>query len=1005
MQHRLRRSAALGVTRAPKNALEISKSVIPSKDQIARFKTRSVLSLIDQRSGNNATILPSVTDYRGQANTNWYPVSNGVSVMKAKLQDQPYGAVGCGMWGIDYGYYEGRHLYRFIWDYAYVTGWVEFVNDYYTFIIHKAKLWIRPITEELTEENILYIINNIAPTQNGNNTWASGHETDVWSFTGNQIYVSLFLGTITENVLAWDRKYIANNDAVFCDALNPENNCSILLTAYSFEGQQKEIPYAHGSTYFLDNGYGGVSGRSDKHNLARSFIEFTNECFDRSNTTIFNSKARSANSFYDESNPLRWHITELRRATFVEYCNDDYKDRYFVKIEEDEHGIETALLDIIVYSTNQTGVALQRLLQYVGSEYLYLNKPYAEVVKITALEDSVFKFNVNHNFVYTWQEIADIILAMEDMWPNEPVLSKTLRFFRRLFQYDNDWKQDSYSENDPLYIINATSYRSCATCFPIYYVQRILNAAAKPWGHGGHGWNNIPGVGMLDVTYGRYYAKNRTQFFDQAEFELDSVMLNEDMIRIHTYDYYPYPASQWNGTDFTIGNPGLVTEPMREMQWRLPEGAFVEFPLKPKRTYYMYQGVYVEMPVYNNILIALVTLPAGVTGVVELPTLLLYATGEGTVKLNDITYTLPTNEAALGAVIRDKLLDYRSIEVLTNTNGVQLEFLLNVKTMTLKKHNKITKGIISGNIAVSSTIPNDAFTVQRVYISPINVKSLMTQNHTTFYNPWDFDYWCLRMPTTNNLFHIERDTFGALPKPPFDYRASNGLFNFSPMTPLKQYNNLCFAPYITPRISVFEGTLEITMQEFNDGSTIYYTLDGNDPTDQSTVYSAPFTISQACTIKAFCKKTGYKDSHILSRTMVLNFEMIPNGGFDTTDNWTMFNGWGSISGGKANFANTGSWNELRMAPDQILAPLTAGIKYILEFDLETAQAHVHFGIGECYLPANWLGGCNETTEWTPGHHVVRFTAPVGVHAGILFYGMATHGVYSIDNVSLKRDFS
>ena len=50
----------------------------------------------------------------------------------------------------------------------------------------------------------------------------------------------------------------------------------------------------------------------------------------------------------------------------------------------------------------------------------------------------------------------------------------------------------------------------------------------------------------------------------------------------------------------------------------------------------------------------------------------------------------------------------------------------------------------------------------------------------------------------------------------------------------------------------------------NDGATIYYTIDGSDPTTSSPAYSAPVEITALCTVKAVAQKKDYTDSNITS---------------------------------------------------------------------------------------------------------------------------------------------
>ena len=65
-----------------------------------------------------------------------------------------------------------------------------------------------------------------------------------------------------------------------------------------------------------------------------------------------------------------------------------------------------------------------------------------------------------------------------------------------------------------------------------------------------------------------------------------------------------------------------------------------------------------------------------------------------------------------------------------------------------------------------------------------------------------------------------------------------------------------------PTFSYNTDLHQVTLTPVTTGSQIRYTTDGSDPTASSTLYSAPFTVSVTCTVKARAFKTGLIDSDI-----------------------------------------------------------------------------------------------------------------------------------------------
>ncbi len=76
----------------------------------------------------------------------------------------------------------------------------------------------------------------------------------------------------------------------------------------------------------------------------------------------------------------------------------------------------------------------------------------------------------------------------------------------------------------------------------------------------------------------------------------------------------------------------------------------------------------------------------------------------------------------------------------------------------------------------------------------------------------------------------------------------------------------------TPVISgttPFEGSTQVTITCATAGASIYYTTDGSEPTTSSTLYSAPFTITETTTVKAIAELNG-ETSNIASKTFTAN---------------------------------------------------------------------------------------------------------------------------------------
>lgn len=77
----------------------------------------------------------------------------------------------------------------------------------------------------------------------------------------------------------------------------------------------------------------------------------------------------------------------------------------------------------------------------------------------------------------------------------------------------------------------------------------------------------------------------------------------------------------------------------------------------------------------------------------------------------------------------------------------------------------------------------------------------------------------------------------------------------------------CEAPTFTPESGeTFTETLDVVLASATDGATIYYTLDGSEPTTASSVFSEKITLTETTTINAIAVKDGLSNSSVASAT-------------------------------------------------------------------------------------------------------------------------------------------
>ncbi len=101
----------------------------------------------------------------------------------------------------------------------------------------------------------------------------------------------------------------------------------------------------------------------------------------------------------------------------------------------------------------------------------------------------------------------------------------------------------------------------------------------------------------------------------------------------------------------------------------------------------------------------------------------------------------------------------------------------------------------------------------------------------------------------------------------------NSLVLFGEVTPAAS-NNGADLYLSSPTFSVasgsYSGTQSVTINSAEPGTTIFYTLDGSYPTNNSNFYNGPIEISETSSLRAINRKDGYADSRPGDATYLIN---------------------------------------------------------------------------------------------------------------------------------------
>lgn len=606
-------------------------------------------------------------------------------------------------------------------------------------------------------------------------------------------------------------------------------------------------------------------GDSVYHNLADSKLRFPiGSNWDRSNTIIFNDSCR-ASAYYDTANTRDWHISELNKIILNSYTNPSYHGLHFVKVTNNSFDDRHLLKEILSYKNNKTGVDYLNTLAYCGDQeapnIFYLKYPYTDVIKITALSDAQFRFNVNNSIIYKQQDIYDKI---DNLLAENPTSDSVWTIFRWLRTNFDIWISISNKYTYNANLINAYNSYSRAECGGIAQsAWEILDHYFPGKSHVAHLTGHIVNYldsAYIDVGYHRLYFDGLYKYSTIDEIVEDKLIMLEPLRSdIETQDMTVY----WNRIVPYYHSTGFeVASTVDDLSMKLPANSTLTFPVKSTNVPILWDET--EMNEYAN---GIVVSDIDIIGNVSMPWALLQITGTGTVKINDTVYTLPTDEAVLKAKFQSYVHYYNEYEIITNTGGITSEFLIEQRHAFLWKYNRINYGLISGNIKCESVSTT----------TPIRYGNFLINKDSA--DSWSLDFneykgmsGMFRLPTSAGSvakYYIDFKKTGI--KKPIDIGIPSHYFNAPYVTNVyakagTPVIDQCLASKLMPRDTSFTTTLELSFISY-DGSDCYYTTNGDTPTSGSTKYTDPLTISATTTLKWINIKAGYANSNINTRVI------------------------------------------------------------------------------------------------------------------------------------------
>jgi hypothetical protein len=105
-------------------------------------------------------------------------------------------------------------------------------------------------------------------------------------------------------------------------------------------------------------------------------------------------------------------------------------------------------------------------------------------------------------------------------------------------------------------------------------------------------------------------------------------------------------------------------------------------------------------------------------------------------------------------------------------------------------------------------------------------------------------------------------------------QATRSFFPYSAITS-HRYILQAAAPTITPNGATSTGTVDVVLESETNGAGIRYTLDGTDPDESTTLYTAPIRLTANASLRARAFREGYEFSEVTSADFAVEPQAAP----------------------------------------------------------------------------------------------------------------------------------